>query len=49
MDTTDLETIRYEHDGAIARIVLNTPEKANVQTWQQVQDMEQCLRWAEDD
>jgi enoyl-CoA hydratase len=45
----DLETIIYEKDGPIARIVLNTPEKANVQTAQQVYDMEQCLRWAEDD
>jgi enoyl-CoA hydratase len=49
METHQLETIIYEKDDAIARIVLNTPEKANVQTWQQVQDMEQCLRWAEDD
>ena len=39
VDTTELETIIYEKDGAIARIVLNTPEKANVQTWQQVKDM----------
>ena len=49
MDTTELETIIYEKDGPIARIVLNTPEKANVQTWQQVKDMEECLRWAEED
>ena len=49
MDTTELETIIYEKDGPIARIVLNTPEKANVQTWQQVKDMEQCLGWAEED
>jgi len=46
---TDLETIRYETDGAIARIVLNVPGKANIQSAQQVNDMETCLRWAEDD
>jgi len=45
----DLATIVYEKDGPVARIVLNTPEKANVQTAQQVWDMEECLRWAEDD
>jgi enoyl-CoA hydratase/carnithine racemase len=44
-----METIIYEKDGPIARIILNTPEKANVQTAQQVYDMEECLRWAEDD
>ncbi len=49
MQTRDLETIRYEKDGSVARIVLNTPEKANVQTARQVWDMEECLRWAEDD
>jgi len=49
VDITDLETIRYEKDGPIARIVLNTPDKANTQTAQQVWDMEECLRWAEDD
>ena len=49
MEQRDLATIIYETDGAIARIVLNTPEKANVQTAQQVWDMEQCLEWAEDD
>jgi enoyl-CoA hydratase/carnithine racemase len=49
VETRELETIRYEKDAAIARIVLNTPQKANVQTAQQVWDMEECLRWAEDD
>jgi enoyl-CoA hydratase len=44
-----METIIYEKDGPIARIILNTPEKANVQTAQQVYDMEECLKWAEDD
>ena len=39
MDRTELETIIYEKDGPIARIVLNMPEKANIQTAQQVWDL----------
>ena len=35
--------------GAIARIVLNTPEKANIQTAQQVWDFEDALTWADRD
>ncbi|MHB8465233.1 MAG: enoyl-CoA hydratase-related protein, partial [Acidimicrobiales bacterium] len=49
MERDTLETIIYETDGPIARIILNTPEKANVQSAQQVYDMEECLRRAEDD
>ncbi len=49
MDTTELETIIYEKDDAIARIVLNTPEKANIQTAQQVWDFEDALKWADRD
>lgn len=49
METRDLETIRYERDGAIARIVLTVPERANIQSAQQVHDMDECLAWAEDD
>ncbi len=49
METTDLETIIYEKDGPIARIVLNTPEKANIQTAQQVWDFEDALKWADRD
>jgi enoyl-CoA hydratase len=49
MESTDLETIIYEKDGPIARIVLNMPNKANIQTAQQVYDFEQCLRWADQD
>jgi len=49
METTQLETIIYEKDGPIARIILNTPEKANVQTAQQVWDFEDALRWADRD
>ncbi len=49
MESTELETIIYEKDGPIARIVLNMPNKANIQTAQQVYDFEQCLRWADQD
>lgn len=49
MERTELETIIYEVDGPVARVILNTPEKANVQTAQQVADMDQCLFWAGDD
>ena len=49
METTNLETIDYEREGAVARIVLNTPEKANIQTAQQVWDFDEALRWADRD
>lgn len=49
MDQTELATIIYEKAGGIARIVMNTPDKANVQTAQQVWDFEDALRWAERD
>jgi enoyl-CoA hydratase len=49
VDQTELATIIYEKDGPIARIVMNTPEKANVQTAQQVWDFEDALRWADRD
>ena len=42
-ERTELETIVYEKDGPIARIVMNTPEKANIQTAQQVWDFEEVL------
>jgi len=49
VESQELDTIRYEKDGAIARIVLNVPEKANIQSAQQVADVELCLGWAEQD
>jgi enoyl-CoA hydratase len=49
VEQTTLETIIYEKDGPIARIILNTPEKANVQTAQQVWDIEDALKWADRD
>jgi enoyl-CoA hydratase len=49
VETTELETIIYERDGPIARIVLNNPDKANIQTAQQVWDFEDALKWADRD
>jgi enoyl-CoA hydratase len=49
MATTEFDTIIYEKDGPIARIVMNTPEKANVQTAQQVWDFEDALKAADRD
>ncbi|MGH9207313.1 MAG: enoyl-CoA hydratase-related protein [Acidimicrobiales bacterium] len=49
MERTEMETIIYEKDGAVARIVLNLPEKANIQTAQQVWDFEDALRRADRD
>ena len=49
MERKTLKTIIYEKDGPVARIVLNTPEKANVQTAQQVWDFDDALRWADRD
>jgi enoyl-CoA hydratase len=49
MERTELKTIIYEKDGPIARLVLNMPEKANIQTAQQVWDFEDVLKWADRD
>jgi enoyl-CoA hydratase len=49
VESKHLETIIYEKDGPIARIVMNTPEKANIQTAQQVWDFEDALTWANRD
>jgi enoyl-CoA hydratase/carnithine racemase len=49
MESTEFKTIIYEKDGAIARIVLNAPDKANIQTAQQVWDFEDCLTLADRD
>ncbi|MGH9090513.1 MAG: enoyl-CoA hydratase-related protein [Acidimicrobiales bacterium] len=49
MDRVEMETIIYEQDGPVARIVLNMPEKANIQTAQQVWDFEDALRRADRD
>jgi len=49
VERVEFETIVYEKDGPVARIVLNTPEKANIQTARQVYDMDEALVLADDD
>ena len=49
MERTEYETIVYEKDDNVARIVLNAPDKANIQTAQQVWDMDEALAKADDD
>lgn len=49
MERTELATIIYEKDGPVARLVMNTPEKANIQTAQQVWDFDEVLKWADAD
>ncbi|HXW34046.1 MAG TPA: enoyl-CoA hydratase-related protein [Acidimicrobiales bacterium] len=50
VERAEFETIIYEKEGPVARIVLNTPEKANVQTARQVWDFDEALaRAAADD
>ncbi len=46
MEQVEFETILYQTDGPVARVVLNTPEKANIQTAQQVWDFEEALTLA---
>lgn len=45
----DLGRVLYERDGAIARIVLNWPEKANAQSSDMVWQVDECLTLAERD
>jgi enoyl-CoA hydratase/carnithine racemase len=49
MERHELETIVYEKDGPIARIILNRPEKANAQSSAMVWDVEHSLQDAERD
>jgi enoyl-CoA hydratase/carnithine racemase len=49
METNVLETVIYEKDGPIARIVLNRPERANAQNSAMVWDVERSLQDAEAD
>jgi enoyl-CoA hydratase len=48
-DSRDLGKVLYETDGAIARIVLNWPEKANAQSSEMVAQVDQALSLAEHD
>jgi enoyl-CoA hydratase/carnithine racemase len=45
----DLGVVLYERDGAVARIVLNWPEKANAQSSEMVWQVDACLDTAEAD
>lgn len=45
----DLGVVRYERDGAIARIVLNWPERANAQSSEMVDQVDSCLDGARQD
>ena len=49
MDRLELETVIYEKEGPIARIILNRPEKANSQNSPMVWDVENSLKDAEAD
>lgn len=45
----ELETVRYEVDGAIATITLNRPEAANAQSTQMIEDLDACFDEVEAD
>src|ERR1700722_2014570 len=49
VEASEFEVIVYETDGPVARIVLNEPEKANIQTARQVEEVEAALDLAEAD
>jgi enoyl-CoA hydratase len=49
MERRELETVIYEKDGPVARIVLDRPERANAQNSAMVWDVENCLKDAEAD
>ena len=49
MERRDLETVSYEKDGPVARIILNRPDKANAQNSAMAWDVENCLKDAEAD
>jgi enoyl-CoA hydratase/carnithine racemase len=49
MERTDLGPVLYEVDGAVARLVLNWPEKANAQSSEMVRAFDQALDLADRD
>lgn len=49
MERRQLETVVYEKDGPVARIILNRPDKANAQNSALVWDVENSLKDAEAD
>src|ERR1700751_2894777 len=48
-ETTTFDTVIYEKDGSIARVVMNRPEKANTQNSQLVWDFDNALKLADHD
>jgi enoyl-CoA hydratase len=49
VERRELETVIYEKDGPVARIILNRPDKANAQNSAMVWDVENSLKDAEAD
>ena len=49
METRTLDTVIYEKDGPVAWIILNYPEKANIQSSSLVFDVDTCLDDADRD
>ena len=49
MEASEFGVIIYEKDGPVARIIFNEPERANIQTARQVEEMEAALDLAEED
>jgi enoyl-CoA hydratase len=49
VEASEFEVIVYETDGPVARVVLNEPERANIQTARQVEEFEAALDLAEAD
>ena len=49
METRTLDTVIYEKDGPVAWIILNYPEKANIQSSGLVFDVDECLNDADKD
>jgi enoyl-CoA hydratase len=49
MERKEMDTVIYEKEGPVARIILNRPEKANAQNSKMVWDVDTCLADAERD
>jgi enoyl-CoA hydratase len=49
MEREQLDTVIYEKEGPVARIILNRPDKANAQNSKMVWDVDECLSDAERD
>jgi enoyl-CoA hydratase len=49
MERKELKRVIYEKDGPIARVIMNYPEKSNVQDEQMAWDFDECITLAEND